>query len=278
MKLKYLGTAAAEGVPALFCFCPVCQQAAELGGRNIRTRSQALIDGKILIDFPPDTYMHVLNYGLNLKEITTLIITHSHSDHLYAAELEMRKPGFAHTPEGVSERPLNIFASEIAGEPIKRFINEANISAETIKLASIDAFNPFEAEGYVITPYKASHSEAAGSLFYSISDGKKTVLYAHDSGYFPDETWETLKKTKPHFDFVSLDCTGIVLGYTSSHMGIDTCNKVRERLIKLGCADENTKWCYQHFSHNGLLNYDDLVPIAQENGFLVAYDGMEIEI
>ncbi len=27
MKLQYLGTAAAEGIPALFCNCPVCTAA-----------------------------------------------------------------------------------------------------------------------------------------------------------------------------------------------------------------------------------------------------------
>lgn len=27
MKLQYLGTAAAEGIPALFCSCPVCTAA-----------------------------------------------------------------------------------------------------------------------------------------------------------------------------------------------------------------------------------------------------------
>ncbi len=36
MKLKILGSAAAEGVPALFCVCPVCQAARENGGRDIR--------------------------------------------------------------------------------------------------------------------------------------------------------------------------------------------------------------------------------------------------
>ena len=44
MKFHFLGTAAAEGIPALFCECAVCKEAREKGGRFIRTRSQALID------------------------------------------------------------------------------------------------------------------------------------------------------------------------------------------------------------------------------------------
>ena len=95
MKIQFLGTAAAEGVPAIFCDCESCQRSRERGGRNIRTRSQALIDDKILIDFPADTYMHFLKYQLPLSKIKTCIVTHSHSDHLYPAEIEMRKEGFA---------------------------------------------------------------------------------------------------------------------------------------------------------------------------------------
>jgi len=34
MKVKILGTAAAEGWPALFCRCPACQRARKLGGKN----------------------------------------------------------------------------------------------------------------------------------------------------------------------------------------------------------------------------------------------------
>ena len=56
MKFRFLGTAAAEGIPALFCECAVCKEAREKGGRHIRTRSQALIDDDLLIDFNADSY------------------------------------------------------------------------------------------------------------------------------------------------------------------------------------------------------------------------------
>ena len=55
MKIRYLGTAAAEGWPALFCSCPICTHARTQGGKNLRTRTQAILDGELLIDFPPDT-------------------------------------------------------------------------------------------------------------------------------------------------------------------------------------------------------------------------------
>ena len=55
MKFRFLGTCAAEGIPALWCRCDNCRRSRELGGRALRTRSQALIDDTLLIDFPSDT-------------------------------------------------------------------------------------------------------------------------------------------------------------------------------------------------------------------------------
>ncbi|HBN84914.1 MAG TPA: hypothetical protein DDZ89_13850, partial [Clostridiales bacterium] len=77
MRFKYLGTAAAEGWPAMFCQCEACKKARKAGGKNIRTRSQAVVDDKLLIDFPADTYMHVLYQGLDLANIQHCLITHN---------------------------------------------------------------------------------------------------------------------------------------------------------------------------------------------------------
>ena len=47
MKIHYLGTAAAEGWPAVFCQCDACKAGKEMGGKNIRTRSSVLIDDEL---------------------------------------------------------------------------------------------------------------------------------------------------------------------------------------------------------------------------------------
>ena len=49
MKFRYLGTAAAEGWPAVFCNCDNCMRAKKAGGRNLRTRSQAIINDDLLL-------------------------------------------------------------------------------------------------------------------------------------------------------------------------------------------------------------------------------------
>ena len=59
MKLLFMGTAAAEAIPALFCRCEVCRRARETGGREIRTRSGALIDGTGLSAFSGEEMAHL---------------------------------------------------------------------------------------------------------------------------------------------------------------------------------------------------------------------------
>ena len=53
MEILFLGTAAAEGTPAVFCDCKMCRYAREKGGKEIRSRSGALIDGKLKISVLP---------------------------------------------------------------------------------------------------------------------------------------------------------------------------------------------------------------------------------
>ena len=95
IKIQFSGTAAAEGVPAFFCDCDICNYSRKMGGMNIRSRSQAIIDDKILIDFCPDTLWHMNDFGINFNKVHTCLLTHAHSDHLNADELVMHQRGFS---------------------------------------------------------------------------------------------------------------------------------------------------------------------------------------
>ncbi|AUS95372.1 hypothetical protein CDQ84_17185 [Clostridium thermosuccinogenes] len=276
MKFTFLGTAAAEGWPGIFCECEGCRKAKELGGRNIRTRSQAVIDDQLLIDFPADTYLHVLYHGLNLAKIKHCLITHAHSDHLYEAEFEMRRKGFAYPKE---ESALTVYGTNLTAYKVNNIINLYGLSDEgRVKFQMIEPFHPIDVMNYTVTPLKADHAPICNPVFYWISDHSKNILYANDTGYFPEETWSYLEEKKPYFNLVSLDCTFGAMECRHGHMGLSTNVEVKNRLMELSCADENTIFVSHHFSHNGKLVYDELVPIAEQHNFLVSYDGMTINI
>lgn len=276
MKLQYLGTAAAESFPGMFCSCPVCQRARAAGGRNIRSRSQALVDDRLLIDFPADTNWHVQQHGLSLGDIRHCLITHAHSDHLYPADLEMRCDGATATATG----DAHAIYRPAAAEQIRRTIACSDLGKQNrAAVQLLYPYQPVTIDRYTVTPLPARHDPYATPYIYLISDGDKTLFYAHDTGILCDEVWAWLAQYRQHIDFVSLDCTGMQKhGWTATHLSLDTCTAFIERLRQAGVADDTTAVCLSHFSHNGEAIHDEFVPIAAAAGFDVAYDGKIVEI
>ena len=275
MKLKYLGTAAAEGIPGMFCNCRVCQNALAVRGREIKTRSQAIIDGKLLIDFCPDTYMHVINYGLDLRWVHHCIITHSHMDHFLADDFWCRFEGMA---SDIGDEPLNIYLTNAGYEKAKAILG-GGFDCSRVKFHKIVPFEPFSVEDYRIIPLAANHDAKTDPVIYIIENGDKTLLYANDTGIFPDSTWEYLKGYERSFDYMSLDCTAMALkGWYNSHMGLDTNKILEDRLREIGLCTDKTVTNVNHFSHNGLLTHEELVVEAAKYGWGATFDGLDVEI
>ena len=274
MKFKYLGTAAAERVPAVFCDCENCKMARELGGKNIRTCSQAMIDEDLLIDLCPDTYMHEILYGLNLNKIKYLLVTHSHGDHFAPYELIMRQKPYAH---GLNEELLVLCNAAVADEIYKTGITNVNGS---VKVTVVEPFKTYIAGDYAITPLPARHMTTEQALIYVIEKEGKKILYGHDSGYFYDEVFDYLKTNKIKFDFISLDCTEgfIILGETAIHMSLNLNKQLCEKLCDIGSVTAETKIFLNHFSHNGKPIQEKLEEQAIGFGAKVAFDGEEIEL
>ena len=272
MKLTYLGTAAAEGFPAVFCNCNYCTEARRLGGKNIRTRSQALINDDLLIDLPADTYSHFLSNGIEGHKIKYLLVTHSHSDHFYPAELEMRHNGFAHN---MDTNQLKLFCGKGAFTAFESLKSENwNIGSNLLK--------PFETVSfgnYTVTALPARHFIGDEPLIYLI-ESEKTLLYAHDTGYFLDEVFDFLKEKSVKLDFISLDCTCVDIPTKdeSSHMGIDNIERVVKKLTDIGVITNNTIKVLNHFSHNANPLHHILEQRVSSRGYIVSYDGLSIEI
>lgn len=277
MVFKFLGTAAYEGIPAMFCECEKCKRSRETGGRAIRTRSQAIIDGELLIDFPADTYAHIAYNGIDTSKVHYCLITHNHSDHLYERDFAIMAKGFGKVSE---DYRITFYATEKAGKSIVDAYKNRLCEQKTAALETIEPFDVVKMGDYTVTVLPAIHDPNSGPVFYQIEKQGKTVLYAHDTNYFSDEVWEYFEKTKPHFDMVSLDCTNacLPLDYVG-HMGLAENVQVKERMLGMGIADESTVFICNHFSHNGTdVVYDDFVPIAARKGFLVSFDGMEVKL
>ncbi len=279
MKITFLGTAAAEGWPAIFCQCAACEQARKLGGKNIRLRSSLMIEKEYMMDFPPDVFTHTLNYNFSYGEIKHLLITHSHNDHCEASQLDYRRSPFAHLQ---TNSPLNIYGNSKVTEKIvstlgKRLEN-CNIILNTIK-----PYQTFNAGELIVSAVHASHmlNTDEEAVNYIIQYNNTTVLIAHDTGWYSEKSWEFLTQFK--FNGLILDCTMQNLDIKlkdkpAGHMGINTGLNVIEELKKFGCIDDKTKLVMTHYSHNGGMMHNDLEKKLLPLGVTPSYDGMQIVI
>lgn len=280
MKLKYLGTAAAEGIPALFCRCELCRTALERGGRDIKTRSQAIVNSDLLIDFPCDTYMHVIREKIDLSACRWLLVTHAHEDHFYPADFGIYGDCYAHN---MTSEKLEIYCNSRVKEmfdAVSREIAIPDSIKNNLLFTVVSAFEEFSlGDRYRVTPLKANHSPNENALFYLIREGEKQLLYAHDTGHFPEETTDYLEKNlvRP-VDMLSLDATLGKNHCYDGHMGFYECFDMLDILKQRGIVDDNTVVVFNHFSHNGMLLHDEASELAAAHGALVSYDGMQVEL
>lgn len=268
MKVHFLGTAAFEGIPSMFCRCDLCQKAKQLGGKNIRTRTSVMIDDELKVDFPPDTYLHMLRDRLDLETIRDLVLTHSHSDHLYAEDLLARYPGYARS----SEHKIGVYGNDLS---ILKCREVLGTGKDKFDLRRVVPFRRTEMQTASIVPLPAFHDQKETCLIYYIEKNGKAILYGHDSGWFPDETWEWLRDKK--LDLAILECTSGWLD-ASTHMNIESTVRTKERFAEWNMLQPGGQVVVTHFSHNAHLLHEDLVAIFGPHEITVAYDGMVLHI
>lgn len=278
MKLTFLGTAAAEGVPAVFCNCEHCKHARATGGRNIRTRSQILIDGDILFDFPMDTYMHALRFGLDLSAIKTVLITHSHMDHCYPQEFCLRGGPFAH---GMTEDKVRIYCNStvreiFATDTAREMREDVAKGIEPIVLHPFDKAVDGDTE---IVALPAAHTVGEECLVYYIRRDGIGALLMNDTGILDRSVFARLAAGGYKIDVAAFDCTyGAIRHGAGRHMGLyDVADQITlidgENLLNSGARLIAT-----HFSHNNVLDYDGIAREAAKLGVEVAYDGFIAEV
>lgn len=281
MKIRYLGTAAAERIPGMFCDCPVCRRALEKGGKNIQSQSQALINDRLLIDFSGDTWHHFMAMGKTLWDIGHVLITHSHVDHFtfesFALRTGSNAKNFTHeklrfyTSPGVIDRLWECL--RVRGN------KKLDKIPERIEFVPIEYYKPFTVEGITVTPLPAEHAGDEQAFLYLLESGGKTLFYGNDTGFFGPHIDDWLVANRKHIDLMSLDCTKGDNPFTyKTHMSMEEGSAIAARFAQKGLVDENTLRYFTHFSHNCGMIRDELAAVAKEKyGFQCTYDGCEVE-
>jgi len=274
VKWQYLGTAAAEGFPALFCQCEACVRARDAGGKNLRLRAGLIVNDSAMIDYPPDVMTFSQRFGINFSLVRDLFVTHSHHDHFDAEDLSMRRsPVFCRLPDA---RPMNVYANRAALDRLRAYEKE-DVLSEYLRLTELTYFTPYTAEnGTVFTFLPANHAPWEDAGIYLVQSGGKTALYAQDTCVIPTQTLDFLKKQS--LDLVSLDCTFGKNAPGYSHMGLPDNRALVAELREAGALKKAAPVIVNHFTHNCGQLHEELEAEVEQDGFIVSYDGMIVEI
>jgi phosphoribosyl 1,2-cyclic phosphate phosphodiesterase len=273
MRLIFLGTAAAEGYPGVFCNCDNCNEARRLGGKNIRFRSALLVNDNLLIDFGPDLSASAQRFNLNLSRVTTGLVTHAHADHFHLHNFEMREEAFT---GGLSIPTLHLYAPRDAAAMVSKEF--PNLSQNRMVVHPIQAFETWEHDGYQISSYKAYHAiDFCEAMFYSIENQDGAFLYATDTGPFPPETWQALQGRT--FDVIILEETmGDEQFPYPQHQSFATFVEHVQKMRALGMLKPGGRVIAHHMSHSGNPTHEKIEAILGPHGVEVAYDGLEVRI
>jgi len=246
----------------------VSRYARENGGKDVRTRSAALIDGVLKIDFPPDTLTQVQRDLLDALDWTGLVFTHSDDDHFAVDELQYALFPFT----DLDHLPYTIFANKhICMEIRERYPDWP------IELFETKSFEGFCHGPYHIMPVKATHiaDEDCQNLLVE-RDGQR-ILYATDTGIWPTETIDFLKNYR--LDLLVIECTdGFNESVYKGHLNIDAVVEVVSNLRALGVLDNKSRVVTTHHGHHGDARHCDLERVLAPHQIEPGYDGMVIEI
>ncbi len=275
MRLKFLGTGASEGVPSLFCNCRVCKNARNVKGKEIRSRACFMIDDDLLIDFPQDVFFDALRYDLDFTAIKYLLITHTHCDHYDYEDLFQRGP---YCSVDRTNDILNVYANAAAKKKFDDEWHEDEVIRNLVYNV-VEPFKEYSAGGYTVIPLKSIHMESEQSLVYAIKKDGKTYLHAMDTGDFPEDTYEYLKKSGLKFDAMTFDMTfGLGKERHYGHQTFEQTMEIIERFTAIGVSDEKTKIYACHVSHCCGSTHEELSAALKAHGVTMAYDGLTVEI
>jgi len=246
----------------------VSKFAREHGGKEIRTRCAALVDGTLKIDLPPDTLCQLHRDKLDVRDWTGLVFTHSHDDHFAVSEIQYALHPFTDN----LYLPYSIYGNATVCAAIRHRYPEW-----PMEVTETRSFERFSHGPFTITPVKARHIDEEDCHNLLIERDGKRFLYATDTGIWEHRTFEFLADYR--LDLLVIECTdGLRKGTYKGHLDIEACVGVVEALRGAGVLRAESKVVTTHHAAKGGARHCDLERVLRKYGIEPGYDGMVLRI
>jgi phosphoribosyl 1,2-cyclic phosphate phosphodiesterase len=254
VKIHFLGTGAAEGIPAIGCDCPHCTRARNEGGKLVRERNAILFslpDYELLVDCAPDIRSLINKY--RITRLDGILATRSRYDHIGGIKEFEFWPGH-----------LDFLAEDTLFETIKREYWTERLDNVMFHIPYYPGSSLYFS-GFSIIPFAARRRSPIFGI--SVKEGETQVIYTSDTparltNYARRVMWECdlLIVNTPTFDTVLED-------YLTVPEAIELKERVGARQMILTYINHENR------PHDELERF-----VRQVEGVAVAHDGMLLEV
>ena len=251
-----LGTGSADGWPNPFCRCASCDSARLGGAATARAHTSALVDGTLLLDAGPDVPLAASRHGVPLAGVTTVLLTHAHTDHVAPQLLLWRHWAGA-------DSPLQLYGPPAALALFDDWVPPG----AAVTRHPVAAGDVVDVDGFHVQALAAAHGDAVSgsTVVYDVTaaDGSR-LLYATDTGPFPAATLAATDGAA--YDVVLLEETwGDRSAPAADHHDLRTFAATVAELRRRGAITERTRVAPVHLGHHN-------PPAAELAARLAAWD------
>lgn len=247
MKLLFLGTGAADRMNL--------EQDSDFLNKDHRRCSCALLGDHVMIDCGPHALNSLKIAQIPLTNITDIIITHRHADHFNISAInEIAKNG-----------------------GVRLWLREGDAVECDAEITYMRLFETYQIGEFSVVGVPANHEPATFPQHLCISDGDKKLFYALDGAWILNDAASFVKQAE--FDAIVLDAT---IGDYSGDMRLGEHNSIPmirlmvDSMRTLKVVRGDTSVILSHIACCLHKNYVETCKIVENDGFTVAYDGLEL--
>lgn len=251
MELLFLGTGAADFLPSL------TDTDRFTVDKDIRRSTVTLLNREVLIDCGPHLMDELQIHHVDAKKIRHILITHPHSDHF--------NPDCLRTL--AIHHPIHVWHSQDWKLPQIEHVTEHPMQIG----------QRYRVGRFSVTPLAANHD--AGALHFSICGDKKRVFYGCDGAWLLHDTYYYMRKKQ--YDCMILDATvGDYEGdyRMAEHNSIPMIRSMCKSLLRWEAMNADTKIVLDHLARTLHKSHADTCQRVAQDGYMVAFDGMVLEI